>query len=172
MKQHNGMRPHDVVVLSGVILQKENDWYMKDLAYQLMLSQSEISESLNRSMQVGLIDAEKRTVQRLNFCEFLEHGLKYVFPAIPGTLDRGIPTAVSAAPLSNSINSSVKIVWPVAGASTRGITIDPLYPKLPKACQEWQELYEVASLLDVIRMNQNAREIELAVQYLKEKLEL
>ncbi|MDZ7808353.1 MAG: hypothetical protein U5K71_14755 [Gracilimonas sp.] len=113
------MRPHDVIVLCAVILQKENDWYMKYFVYQLMLSQSEISESLHRSMLVGLVDNEKRAVQRLNFYEFLEHGLKYVFPAIPGTLDRGIPTAVSAEPLVNSINSSMKIVWPVAGEGTQ-----------------------------------------------------
>jgi hypothetical protein len=31
--------------------------------------------------------------------EFLIHGLKYVFPAYPGALVRGVPTAHSAEPL-------------------------------------------------------------------------
>lgn len=43
MKEHTGMRPHDVVVLFGVLVQKNNEWYMNDLATKLMLSQSEIS---------------------------------------------------------------------------------------------------------------------------------
>ena len=46
MKQHTGMKPHDLIILCAVILQKNDDLFMKDLAHQLNLSQSEISEAL------------------------------------------------------------------------------------------------------------------------------
>lgn len=172
MKQHTGMRPHDLIILCAVILQKDDGWFMKDLAHQLILSQSEVSESLHRSMQVGLIDPEKKHVQKLNLLEFLHHGLKYAFPAIPGTLDRGLPTAVSAKPLADQLNASIDYVWPVAGGEMNGVVITPLYPKLPKACLEWVALYRVAALIDTLRLNQNAREIEIAIQILKRELDI
>lgn len=172
MKQHLGMRPHDLIILCGVVLQENQDWYMKDLAHQLKLSQSEISESLHRSMQVGLIGPEKKHVQKLNLMEFIQHGLKYTFPAIQGTLDRGVPTTVSAKPLADRLNSSYEYVWPVPGGEMHGISIPPLYAKLPKACIEWEALYRVVSLIDTIRINQNAREIEIAIELLKEELDV
>lgn len=172
MKQHTGMRPHDLIILCAVVLQKDDSWFMKDLAHQLKLSQSEVSESLHRSMQVGLIDPEKRRVQKLNLMEFLQHGLKYTFPAIPGTLDRGEPTAVSAKPLADKLNSSIKFIWPVPGGEMNGVVITPLYSKLPKACFEWMALYRVAALIDTLRLNLNAREIELAIQLLKSQLDV
>ena len=128
------MRPHDLIILCAVVLQKDDSWFMKDLAHRLNLSQSEVSESLHRSMQVGLIDPEKRRVQKLNLMEFLQHGLKYTFPAIPGTLDRGLPTAVSAKPLADQLNASIDYIWPVPWGEMNGVVITPLYSKLPKAC--------------------------------------
>ncbi|MDZ7755876.1 MAG: hypothetical protein U5K35_05620 [Rhodohalobacter sp.] len=172
MKQHTGMRPHDLVILCAILLQEEEDWYMKDLAHQLKLSQSEISESLHRSMQVGLIGPEKRRVQKLNLIEFIQHGLKYTFPAIPGTLERGIPTAISAEPLANELNSSIEYVWPLPGGEMNGVSLLPLYSKLPKVCIEWKALYRIVSLVDTLRMNQNAREIEVALDLLKQELDI
>ena len=164
------MRPHDPVILCAVVLQTDESWFMKDLAVQLHLSHSEISESLHRSMQVGLINPDKRQIQKLNLCDFIQHGLKYVFPAIPGTLERGVPTAASAKPLRDKIRSSIDVVWPVPGGEISGISIAPLYKKLPEACMKWNELYRVVSLIDAIRMNQSAREVEIAVQLLKKLL--
>ena len=172
MKEHTGMRPHDLIILCAVVLQNNDEWFMKDLAHQLNLSQSEISESLHRSMQVGLIDPDKRRVQKLSLIEVIQHGLKYTFPAIPGTLDRGLPTAVSAMPLLDQLNSSFEYVWPVPGGEMYGISITPLYAKLPKVCQEWKALYRVVALIDTLRMNQNAREMEIAIELLKRELDV
>jgi hypothetical protein len=44
--------------------------------------------------------------------EFLEHGLKYVFPQQPGAIVKGIVTAYSAPALTDEIQSSELIVWP------------------------------------------------------------
>jgi predicted transcriptional regulator len=49
MKAHQGVRPHDIVVLLKIISLDKN-WLNKDLASSLYISNSEISESLNRSM--------------------------------------------------------------------------------------------------------------------------
>jgi len=50
MKKHNGMRPQDVVILLKLQTYNKNDWFGKDLAKTLLISPSEVSESLNRSV--------------------------------------------------------------------------------------------------------------------------
>src|SRR5688500_14655127 len=96
MRQHNGMRPQDVVVLLKIIAKEEQVWQNKNLASELFISPAEISESLNRSGIAGLIEREKKKkVYRQSLMEFLEHGLHYVFPAFPGAMMNGIYTAHS-----------------------------------------------------------------------------
>jgi predicted transcriptional regulator len=85
MRKHNGMRPQDIVVLIKILcLPKNSNWKLMDLVSSLHLSQSEISESLNRSSFAGLIDVSKKKIMRLSLMEFIEHGLQYVFPQHPG----------------------------------------------------------------------------------------
>lgn len=47
MKKHNGIRPHDIAILLKIASKDQQNWYMKDLAYELGISASEISESIN-----------------------------------------------------------------------------------------------------------------------------
>ena len=64
MKAHKGMRPQDIVVLLKIFSLGEEDWLNKDLSNSLFISQSEISESLNRSLYAGLIGIDKKTIQK------------------------------------------------------------------------------------------------------------
>ena len=50
MKKHSGMRPQDIVILLKIATYGDNNWYMKDIANDLFISPSEVSESLNRSV--------------------------------------------------------------------------------------------------------------------------
>ena len=170
MKNHTGMRPQDIAILFGILLKKDQNWYMKDLANELNLSQSEVSESLNRSMQTNLIDQDKRLVNRLNLKDFLFYGLKYVFPAIPGSFNRGIPAVVSAPVFAKTIHSELAYVWPLSTGTVQGISIPPLYKKLPEACQKWESLYHVMSAIDILRMDSFAREASAAKEYLEQYL--
>ena len=134
MKKHSGMRPHDIVILLKVAAMKERNWFMKDLAYELGISSSEISESLNRSVIAGLITPDKKRLMNLALLDFLEYGLRYVYPQQPGAITRGIPTAHSALPLSQIISSNEPYIWPYNDGNVRGQSIEPLHPKVPKAC--------------------------------------
>jgi predicted transcriptional regulator len=96
VKRHNGMRPLDIVVLLKIIALEQTDWLKKDLAEWLQISASEVSESLNRSEIAGLVDGTHRSVMRRSLLEFLQFGLRYVFPQQPGALVVGMPTAHSA----------------------------------------------------------------------------
>ncbi len=70
MKMHRGMRTHDIVVLLKILTIQEKDWFLKDVAFDLGISQSEVSESLNRSRIAGLLTADKKTVMKNNLMIF------------------------------------------------------------------------------------------------------
>ncbi len=58
MRKHHGMRPQDIVVLLKILSWSEGtSCGYADLGEALHISQSEIAEALNRSMQARLIDS-------------------------------------------------------------------------------------------------------------------
>lgn len=142
---------------------------MKDLAEELIISESEVSESLNRSAVAGLIDKEKRKVSRQALLQFLQYGLRYVFPQELGKSVRGLATAHSAPPLNAVIVSEEKVVWPYAKGTDRGHALEPLYATVVEASLQDKALYELLALTETLRIGR-AREKELAVQLLKERL--
>ncbi|MEX8547511.1 MAG: hypothetical protein V5804_07910 [Mucilaginibacter sp.] len=164
MKQHNGMRPHDIAVLLKILVTKDN-WLNKDLANSLYISTSEISESLNRSKIAGLIDAEKRTVFKNNLLDFLTQGLAYVFPVQAGAMARGIPTAHSAPVFKNELIAEEVFVWPCANGPKKGQAVQPLYPNAVLAVQKDEKLYDVLALVDALRLGK-VREREIAIDKL------
>ncbi|MFB6342082.1 hypothetical protein ACE1ET_10175 [Saccharicrinis sp. FJH62] len=170
MKQHSGMRPHDVAVLLKIASKGKQNWYMKDLAYELEISASEISESIYRSVIAGLMSADKKTLNKLALLDFLKSGLRYVFPQQPGAMVRGMGTAHSAPPLIDLILSEENYVWPYANGNTRGQAIEPLHPKTPMACLKDNKYYELIALADAIRLGK-VREQELAISMIKERIE-
>ena len=169
MKKHSGMRRQDVVILLKISSNKLLPWQMKDLAMELMISSSEVSESINRSVQAGLISADKKTIMKGALLEFLKHGLKYVYPQHPGALVRGIATAHSALPLKKRIQSNEHYVWSWPQGNVRGQSVQPLHPSVPAACLKDKELYELLSLTDALRIGKK-REQEIAFKELEKKL--
>jgi predicted transcriptional regulator len=170
MKQHHGMRPQDIVVLLKIIASDNNQWRNLDIAYSLKISPSEVSEVLNRCKIAKLINKEKRKVHLNALTEFLVYGLKYVFPAEPGAIAKGIPTAHSASPIKEKIMSSTEsYVWPNSKGNLRGQSIDPLYKTIPEAALEDQEFYELIALVDTIRIGK-AREVNMAIDELKSRI--
>ena len=78
------------------------------VAKDLGISASEVSEALERCRIAGLMDNAKQRVNILALKEFLIHGLKYVFPVQPQSKVRGVATAISALPMSDKIVSEKK----------------------------------------------------------------
>jgi hypothetical protein len=169
MKKHSGMRPHDIVILLKIAAKGTNSWYMKDLSHELSISASEVSESINRSIIAGLIAPNKKRLMKLALLDFLEHGLKYVYPQQPGPIVRGIPTAHAAPPLNEIIVSDEPYVWPSGKGKVRGQSITPLYPSVIDAVQKDEKLYELLALVDAIRVGR-AREKEIAIKELKSRI--
>jgi hypothetical protein len=167
MRQHNGMRPQDAVVLFKILLLENSSWQSKDLAHSLFLSPTEVSFSLKRCQYARLLDSTGRMVARRTFTEFVLHGLPVVFPTQPGAQVRGLPTAHSAPPLSQQIMAEQVYVWPDAEGDDWGSAITPLYPKVPQAARADARLYELLALTDALRVGR-PRERQLAGDLLSE----
>lgn len=170
MKQiQQNMRPQDVVVLLKIVALGNKEWFHHSLADEIGISQSEVSQSLNRSMEAGLIDQSRKKVMRMALLEFLQYGIRYVFPQKPGAVVRGIPTAHSAAPLNAVIKSEENYVWPSGVGTVRGQAIMPLYPSVLNAIKNDEKLYELLALVDALRVGR-VREKELAKIELEKRI--
>lgn len=163
------MKPQDVVLLLKIISIQHDNWTQSEVAKSLEISQSEISESVGRMQFAGLLEPTGKRVMRRSFMDFLIHGLRFVFPQQPGAIVMGIPTAHSAPPLSEAIDSSQAYVWPSDKGKTQGLAIQPLFPSVPNAAIRDQKLYELLSLVEGLRVGR-ARERELAIQELKDRV--
>lgn len=170
MKQtKNNLKPQDVVILLKIIALGDQNWFHHTLADDLQMSQSEVSQSLNRSKFAGLLDDARKNVNRMALNEFLLHGIRYAFPQQPGVITRGIATAHSAEPLNQQINASETYVWPYARGNERGQAIEPLYNTVVRAVLNDHVLYELLSLVDAIRVGR-VREKELAKKELEKRI--
>lgn len=169
MRKHNGMRPQDVAILLKIAAKKGESWTMKELASELFISASEVTESLSRNVYSGLLNSDKKQIMKTDFINFLKSGLKLVFPVKVSAIGRGMTTAYSTKPLSNMIQSSEKIVWSYATGKEKGMVIEPLIPSIPKACEIDSNFYELVALVDALRIGK-VREVNLAYEELNKRL--
>lgn len=188
----NGMKSQDIVVLLKLVSlqeQEEQNWpgqpqwafqgespySVRTLGAFLGISKSEINAAIKRSLSSGLAIKDRQTGRpspnRRNLHNFIVHGLKFVFPAKPGSMTRGIPTAFAAPMLKNLLVSAGEYiyVWPSAEGKDMGQSVEPLFKSVPEAVQRDERLYEYLALVDAIRLG-NQREAGLAGERLSERL--
>lgn len=148
---------------------------VRALADQTGISKSQVSVALQRCLDVGLARKNRHTgVPQANtkaLYGFIVHGLRYVFPARPGEITRGIATSFGAPVLEGRLFSSGELVmvWPDARGNTKGQAVQPLFKSVPYAVQRDRELYAMLALVDAIRIGQ-PRESKLATELLAEYL--
>lgn len=153
----------------------EDPYALRALAEATGISKSELSGVLRRCMAVGLAKPDRKTgrpqanTKALN--EFIAYGLKYVFPARPGPMVRGIPTAHAAPVLSGRLLSGGDdiYVWEDAEGNAKGQRVEPLFKSVPIAVRRDPELYAMLALVDAIRLGQE-RESALAKKLLEQHL--
>jgi predicted DNA-binding transcriptional regulator len=166
------MKAQDIVILLKILLLEKEGWRYSSLAEDLQMSSSTVFSALKRAELSGLYHKNTRTVHRSALLEFLIHGFKYVFPTIPGKLAKGVPTAHSANPLAQYIQSDKDVyVWKSVYGTTRGQTIIPLYETVPQLVQKDIQLYELLTLIDALRVGK-AREKEFAIQELTKRIDI
>lgn len=169
------MQGQDIAVLLKLVLANGEPQLSKNLAFELCLSPSEISKSLQRSREVGLVylNGSEKRVNRSALLELLVHGIKYVFPPQKGGMTRGVATGAAVEPLNELLSAGTEppMVWPCAEGRVRGLSFSPLYRGAPQAALRDKELYRVLALCDAIR-DGRARERNLGSELLKKALGL
>ncbi|MDR0277545.1 MAG: hypothetical protein LBJ37_06655 [Paucimonas sp.] len=176
------MKAQDVVLLFKLLALDETGstspatgaekYTLRSLSASLGLSKSEISNSLARCREAGLLMDDFETslpkVNRRALFHIAEHALKYFFPVKLGAIVRGIPTAFSAPALSKSLKSAGELilVWPESCGTARGQAVDPLYKTVPLAVNQDPALYHYLALVDAIRVG-GPREVSVAAALLK-----
>jgi hypothetical protein len=167
------MQGQDIAVLLRLSLPDGQTRLSKDIATDLFLSPSEVSKSLKRSEEAGLIylGSKEKRVNRTGLLEFLAHGFKYTFPPKRGSMVRGLPTSYAAEPLKSQIlaDNDPLPVWPYPHGTVRGVALDPLYKGAPKAALHDSRFYSLLALCDAIRSGRT-RERNLAIELLGKEL--
>lgn len=187
----DGIKSQDIVVLLKLVslqeqeekepgefqrsFQGEAPYSARGLESLLGISKTEINASIKRTLSTGLAikdrDSGRPKPNRRNLHSFIVHGLKFVFPAKPGAMTRGIPTAFAAPMLKGQLVSGGEYiyVWPSAEGRDMGQSVQPLFKSVPEAVQKDERLYEYLALVDAIRLG-NQREVGLAGERLSERL--
>ena len=149
------LKPQDVVVALKLCAYPGIRPPISIVANDLSLSPSEVHGAIRRLRESRLLHGpglkDRPNVSALE--EFLIHGLKYAFPAEHGEVTRGIPTSYAAEPLKSeiAISNNLPPVWPWPEGDTRGVGLEPLYRKVPRAALRDSELYQLLALVDAIR---------------------
>lgn len=176
------MKAQDVVLLFKILALDEagstppsmgaEQYTLRSLSASLGLSKSEVSNSLARCREAGLLMDDFATsrpkVNRRALFHITEHALKYFFPVKLGAIVRGIPTGFSVPDLSKHLKSAGELihVWPEASGTARGQAVEPLYKSVPLAVSQDSALYHYLALVDAIRVG-GPREVSVAVALLK-----
>ena len=160
------LHPADVVV--ALRLLKHPDLSYAQLAADLKISSSTAHKAVRRLLNSGLmreVDAERR-VNRHALLAFLEHGVRYAFPAVLGPVARGVPTSHSGPALAAEIDSEEAVVWSDLGGTVVGASIAPLLPDAGGLATRCHDTYALLTAVDALRVGR-VRERQLAMTYLR-----
>jgi hypothetical protein len=155
--------------------QGDDPYSVRNLEASLGISKTEVNESIKRSLASGIASKDRELGRprpsRRNLFNFIVHGLKFIFPAKPGSMQRGIPTAFAAPMLEGLLVSAGNYiyVWPHPSAHEMGQSVEPLFKSVPEAVQKDVRLYEYLALCDAIRLG-NQREVGLASDRLSKRI--
>jgi hypothetical protein len=176
------MKSQDIVILLKLVSLEDqvgqgcagtDPFALRSLESALGISKTEIGASLRRSIVATLAirSNDRPKVNRRKLTEFVQHGLKYVFPVRPGAPQRGVATGFAAPMLEGQlVGAGADIyVWPHAEGNRRGLSITPLFRSVPEAVLKDQRLYELLALVDAIRLG-NQREANLAQVRFEERM--
>ena len=166
------LKPQDLVLVLGIHALSARGWTYATISHALRLSPSEAHSAAQRAVRSRLLDGAARRIRAHNLLEFLEHGVAYAFPAEPGQLARGVPTAASAPPLKGLLltDPAGELVWPHVDGHVMGQVVVPLYRTVATVALAWPEMHELLALVDALRLGRS-RDRELSMQQLRVRLQ-
>ncbi len=169
------LRPQDLLVLFKAAAHPQRRWTYAALGEALSMSASEVHASVKRAVAAGLAVARGRgdwSPIRPALLEFALHGVRYVWPALPGPVKRGVPTSFGTKPLAGRITAAPgeAPVWAHPKGDAKGPSLSPIYRTAPQAALADPGLHRLLALQDALRAGR-ARERTLAAELLRKELE-
>lgn len=168
------LKPQDLMVLLKVAAHPPQRWTYAALGDALAMSASETHASVKRAVASGLAVAPARgewSPVKPSLLEFILHGLRYVWPATPGPIKRGVPTAFGIEPLASQLTVAPgeAPVWAHPMGTIKGPAISPLYRTAPQAALNDPGLHRLLALVDALRIGR-VRERKLAALLIEAEL--
>lgn len=168
------LKPQDLLVLLKVSAHPPRPWTYAKLGEALDMSPSQVHASVKRAVASGLAVEPERgnwSPVRPSLLEFMTHGVRYIWPATLGPVQRGMPTSFGAQPLASQLafGKEDAPVWVHPEGTAKGPALSPLYRSVPKAAHDDPALYRLLSLLDALRAGR-ARERSLAGKMMEQEL--
>ncbi|WP_020409947.1 winged helix-turn-helix domain-containing protein [Hahella ganghwensis] len=191
------LKPHDIVTALK-IGRNEQDARLKkvgdlahllrnntvgELAEDLEKGKGDISRSINRLIQLGLIAERRRkaddpavsnrkfySLNRRAMVDLLIGSIRHIFAPEKKGYGRGFPTGWNCPQIKSPMNPpDMPLVWPTPGGQVQGEYIEPLYPKCPEVAEKDEGLYQLLALIDVVRIGK-PRELQYAKELLETKI--
>ncbi len=175
------MKSQDILILLKLVSlhhggkTQPEDFSVRAIAGATGISKTEVSASLNRSIDVGLAKYERKSQLPITnskvLLDFIVSGVRYVFPANPGPVERGLLTGFDADGLKGLLSTvgDYHYVWSDVEGKDKGQVVSPLYKTAPFAARHDPELYQSMALVDAIRLGES-REVAVAKDELKKRL--
>ena len=154
-----------------------------DLSEGLFKAKGDVSRAINRLLQSGLIGERQPrekdilaanrkyySVQRNALSDFLVYGVRYAFVPEKSGYGRGVPTGWNCPLIDSPMNPpEVPLVWALPGGNVQGEWIEPLYNRCAEAAEKDPGLYELLSLVEIIRVGK-PRELKYAIELIQERV--
>lgn len=161
--------------IKEIDLEPLSEWTYRSISAATQISASEVNSAMQRAIKSSLLvkpdeKARPRPLKK-SLLEFIEHGVRHVYPAERGEPTRGIPTAFAAPMFDDALASQGELppVWKYACGSSLGYALSPIYKTAPFAAAKDPILYELLVLVDVFRIGRQ-REKSIAHNLLKARL--
>lgn len=167
------LRGQDIGILIKLLLKlkaKEKIEF-KNIAYELYISQSEVTKSIKRLEKTKLLTRysdDSIELHKHALMELFVYGVKYFFPADVNIATRGVAAAYSSPHFKKIILSEEAYVWPYINGNIKGLALTPIYETLPKALARVpdEHFHAIMSALDLIRLG-GKRENKIAKDLLE-----
>ncbi|MFT5129440.1 MAG: hypothetical protein ACI8W8_003062 [Rhodothermales bacterium] len=167
------MRSVELLVVLRLVSWRKSKWTYAELAQSLYLGEGQTHGAVKGAAQSGFFDLDQKTILYGNLMEFIEHGVKYAFAAQATGEVVGVRTGPDAEPMRSQFaaGSGLPFVWdaPDLGQIT-GVALPPLHRVVPRVAIDDHRFHELLALIDVLRLRQSARHMNLALRLLKERL--
>lgn len=167
------LKGQDIAILIKLLLKLDAKQQIefKNIAYELFISQSEVTKSIKRLEIAKLLSRysdDSIELRRHELMELLVHSVKYLFPAEINIATRGIAAAYSSPYFKKLILSEEVYVWPYINGTIKGLALTPIYKTLPNALERTpdENFYTIISALDLIRLG-GKRENKIAKETLE-----